>query len=165
MTFLTFYGVDESKFGFIFAIVASGIISASQLNRVFLRKYTSLQILKVTLPTQLILGILLSVLSKLNWLSMEVNIALLFLISALLFKKFSVKQSGDEFVLGIIGVSSLIISTLVLSKPSVVIFFGGQLLLTITLAVAIRYANSWRLYLPWFAILAVGPYMWLQVVI
>jgi len=46
-----------------------------------------------------------------------------------------------------------------------VIFFGGQLLLTITLAVAIRYANSWRLYLPWFAILALGPYMWLQVVI
>ena len=80
LTFLTYYGVNESKFGFIFAIVASGIISASQLNRVVLKKYSSLQILKVTLPTQLVLGILLSVLAKLNILSMELNIGLLFLI-------------------------------------------------------------------------------------
>ena len=80
LTFLTYYGVDESKFGFIFAIVASGIISASQLNRVVLKKYSSLQILKVTLPTQLVLGILLSTLAKLDLLSMEVNIGLLFLI-------------------------------------------------------------------------------------
>jgi hypothetical protein len=100
-----------------------------------------------------------------SWMISGFSIALFFLISALLLKKFSVKRSGDEFALGVIGISSLMISTLVLSKPSVVIFFGGQLLLTITLAVAIRYANSWRLYLPWFAILAVGPYMWLQVVI
>jgi hypothetical protein len=93
------------------------------------------------------------------------SIALLFLISALLLKMFSIKRSGDEFALGVIGISSLMISTLVLSKPSVVIFFGGQLILTIMLAVAIRYADSWRLYLPWFAILGIGPYMWLQVVL
>ena len=80
LTFLTYYGVNESKFGFIFAIVASGIISASQLNRVVLKKYSSLQILKVTLPTQLILGLLLSILAKLDLLSIELNIALLFLI-------------------------------------------------------------------------------------
>jgi hypothetical protein len=100
-----------------------------------------------------------------SWMISGFSIALFFLISALLLKKFSIKRSGDEFALGVIGISSLMISTLVLSKPSVVIFFGGQLLLTITLAVAIRYANSWRLYLPWFATLAVGPYMWLQVLI
>lgn len=100
-----------------------------------------------------------------SWMISGFSIALFFLISVWMVKKFSVKRSGDEFALGVIGVSSLMISTLVLSKPSVVIFFGGQLLLTITLAIAIRYANSWRLYLPWFAILAVGPYMWLQVVI
>lgn len=100
-----------------------------------------------------------------SWMISGFSIALLFLISTLLFKKFSVKQSGDEFALGVIGIASLMISTLVLSKPSVVIFFGGQLLFTITLAVAIRYANSWRLYLPWFAILALGPYLWLQVVL
>jgi hypothetical protein len=100
-----------------------------------------------------------------SWMISGFSIALFFLISALLLEKFSIKRSGDEFALGVIGISSLMISTLVLSKPSVVIFFGGQLLLTVTLAVAIRYANSWRLYLPWFATLAVGPYMSLQVLI
>jgi DHA1 family bicyclomycin/chloramphenicol resistance-like MFS transporter len=47
---------------------------------VVLRKYSSLQILKVTLPTQLLLGVLLSILAKFELLTMELNIALLFLI-------------------------------------------------------------------------------------
>lgn len=80
LTFLTYYGVSESKFGLLFAIVASGIISASQLNRVVLKKYTSLQVLKVTLPTQFALGLLLSILAKFDLLTMELNIFLLFLI-------------------------------------------------------------------------------------
>jgi DHA1 family bicyclomycin/chloramphenicol resistance-like MFS transporter len=80
LTFLTYYQVSESKFGLIFAIVASGIISASQLNRVVLKKYTSLQVLRVTLPTQLVLGLLLSLLAKFELLNMELNIFLLFLI-------------------------------------------------------------------------------------
>ncbi len=80
LTFLTYYGVSESKFGLLFAIVASGIISASQLNRVVLKKYTSLQVLRVTLPTQLALGLLLSLLAKFDLLTMELNIFLLFLI-------------------------------------------------------------------------------------
>jgi DHA1 family bicyclomycin/chloramphenicol resistance-like MFS transporter len=80
LTFLTYYGVSESKFGLLFAIVASGIISASQLNRVVLKKYNSLQVLRVTLPTQLGLALILSVLAKLNLLTMELNIFLLFLI-------------------------------------------------------------------------------------
>jgi DHA1 family bicyclomycin/chloramphenicol resistance-like MFS transporter len=80
LTFLTYYQVSESKFGLIFAIVASGIISASQLNRVVLKKYSSLQVLRVTLPTQLALGLLLSLLAKFELLNMELNIFLLFLI-------------------------------------------------------------------------------------
>lgn len=80
VTFLTYYQVSESKFGLIFAIVASGIISASQLNRVVLKKYTSLQVLRVTLPAQLALGLLLSLLAKFELLNMELNIFLLFLI-------------------------------------------------------------------------------------
>jgi DHA1 family bicyclomycin/chloramphenicol resistance-like MFS transporter len=80
LTFLTYYKVSESTFGFLFAIVASGIISASQLNRIVLKKYTSLQVLRVTLPTQLALGLLLSLLAKFDLLNMELNIFLLFLI-------------------------------------------------------------------------------------
>jgi DHA1 family bicyclomycin/chloramphenicol resistance-like MFS transporter len=47
---------------------------------VVLKKYSSLQILKVTLPTQLLLGVLLSILAKFELLTMELNIGLLFLI-------------------------------------------------------------------------------------
>ncbi len=80
LTFLNYYQVSESKFGLLFAIVASGIISASQLNHIVLKKYTSLQVLRVTLPTQLGLGLILSVLAKFDLLTMEINIFLLFLI-------------------------------------------------------------------------------------
>ena len=80
LTFLNYYQVSESKFGLLFAIVASGIISASQLNHIVLKKYSSLQVLRVTLPTQLGLALILAILSKLNLMTMELNIFLLFLI-------------------------------------------------------------------------------------
>jgi DHA1 family bicyclomycin/chloramphenicol resistance-like MFS transporter len=80
LTFLNYYQVSESKFGLLFAIVASGIISASQLNHIVLKKYSSLQVLRVTLPTQLSLALILAILSKLNLMTMELNIFLLFLI-------------------------------------------------------------------------------------
>ncbi|MFM6947682.1 MAG: multidrug effflux MFS transporter [Aquirufa sp.] len=79
LTFLNYYNVNETKFGWIFAIVASGIIGASQLNHFVLKRYTSLQILKVTLPVQLILCAIFALLSKIGWITMEVNILLLFL--------------------------------------------------------------------------------------
>lgn len=79
LTFLTYYAVNETQFGWIFAIVASGIIGASQLNHIVLKRFTSLQILKVTLPVQLILCSIFAVLSKMGWITMEINILLLFL--------------------------------------------------------------------------------------
>lgn len=56
---LTFYGVTEKEYGLIFAIIASGLISASQINNVLLKKYTSIQIVRVTLIIQTITGVLL----------------------------------------------------------------------------------------------------------
>ncbi|MHA8067424.1 multidrug effflux MFS transporter [Aquirufa sp. ROCK2-A2] len=79
LTFLNYYGVDETQFGWIFAIVASGIIGASQLNHIVLKRFTSLQILKVTLPVQLILCSIFAILAKMGWITMEINILLLFL--------------------------------------------------------------------------------------
>ena len=79
LTFLNYYAVDETKFGWIFAIVASGIIGASQFNHLVLKKYSSLQILKVTLPIQLILCSIYAILSKFGWITLEINILLLFL--------------------------------------------------------------------------------------
>ena len=53
------YGVSEKQYGLIFSFIAMGLVTASQLNTFFLRKYSSEQIIKVTLICQGITGILL----------------------------------------------------------------------------------------------------------
>ena len=55
--FMELYKVSEKQYGWIFAIVALGLIIASQVNTVLLKKYTSEQIIKVTLFCQCLAGI------------------------------------------------------------------------------------------------------------
>jgi len=55
--FMEMYHVSEKQYGWIFAIVAMGLIGASQVNTLLLRKYTSEQIIKVTLFCQCLAGI------------------------------------------------------------------------------------------------------------
>jgi MFS transporter, DHA1 family, multidrug resistance protein len=81
-TFLQYYGASESQFGWIFGLVASGIISASQANNLVIKKFTSMQILRVALLVQFLICLILSIGSKLGWLQLETNILLLFLILA-----------------------------------------------------------------------------------
>lgn len=57
--FMELYGVSERQYGWIFAIIAMGLVTASQLNTFFLKKYTSEQILVVALFFQSIIGMLL----------------------------------------------------------------------------------------------------------
>lgn len=57
--FMELYGVSEKQYGWIFGIIALGLISASQLNTFLLRKHSSEQIIKVTLICQVIIGSLL----------------------------------------------------------------------------------------------------------
>ena len=57
--FMELYGVSEKQYGWIFGIIALGLITASQLNTVLLRKHSSEQIVKVTLICQVIIGSLL----------------------------------------------------------------------------------------------------------
>src|SRR5690606_36939340 len=47
--FMELYGVSEKQYGGIFGFIALGLVSASQINTVLLRKHTSEQIIKVTL--------------------------------------------------------------------------------------------------------------------
>lgn len=55
--FMELYHVTEKQYGWIFAIIAMGLISASQVNTVLLRKYSSEQIIKVTLFCQCLAGL------------------------------------------------------------------------------------------------------------
>ena len=81
-TFLSYYGASESQFGWIFGLVASGIISASQVNNLVIKKFTSMQILRVALLAQFLICLFLTVGAKFGWLQLETNILLLFLILA-----------------------------------------------------------------------------------
>jgi len=55
--FMEIYKVSEKHYGWIFAFIAMGLISASQVNTVLLRKYSSEQIIRVTLFCQTLAGI------------------------------------------------------------------------------------------------------------
>ena len=50
--FMDLYHVSEKQYGWIFAFVAMGLIGASQVNTLLLRKYSSEQIIRVTLFCQ-----------------------------------------------------------------------------------------------------------------
>jgi DHA1 family bicyclomycin/chloramphenicol resistance-like MFS transporter len=55
--FMELYKVSEKQYGWIFAIIAFGLIVSSQLNSVLLRKYKSQQIIRIALLCQSLTGI------------------------------------------------------------------------------------------------------------
>jgi DHA1 family bicyclomycin/chloramphenicol resistance-like MFS transporter len=76
---LKFYGVTEKEYGLIFAIIASGLISASQVNNLLLKKYSSRQIVKTTLVIQTIAGICLYAGAALEVLDLKSIVFLIFI--------------------------------------------------------------------------------------
>ena len=82
LTFLNFYHLNEQQFGWVFAIVASGIISASQLNTLILKRKSSVQVLAVALPAQFVFGLWMVIGIHFDLLNMPLLIALLFLMLA-----------------------------------------------------------------------------------
>jgi DHA1 family bicyclomycin/chloramphenicol resistance-like MFS transporter len=77
--FMNLYGVTEQQYGWIFALIASGLIISSQLNTQLLKKYSSEQIMKTILLSQAGLGIALFVGSYFDVLGLFGIIALIFL--------------------------------------------------------------------------------------
>lgn len=57
--FMELYGASEQQYGWIFALIAAGLIGSSQLNNFILKRYSSAQIIRVVLITQSLLGLLL----------------------------------------------------------------------------------------------------------
>ncbi|MEO6837496.1 MAG: multidrug effflux MFS transporter [Ginsengibacter sp.] len=54
--FMEIYHVSEKQYGWIFAFIAMGLITASQVNTLLLRKYSSEQIIRATLFFQCLAG-------------------------------------------------------------------------------------------------------------
>lgn len=68
--FMELFGTTEKEYGLIFAIIAAGLISCSQLNNSLLKKYTSEQITIVTLSIQTLIGISLLAGTFFGWLNL-----------------------------------------------------------------------------------------------
>ena len=77
--FMNIYKVTEQQYGWIFGLVAAGLITCSQLNNVMLRKYDSSQIIKTVLFVQTTIGLVLFLGSYLDWLNIYTTIGLIFL--------------------------------------------------------------------------------------
>jgi DHA1 family bicyclomycin/chloramphenicol resistance-like MFS transporter len=77
--FVEQFGVNEKQYGWIFAVIAVGIISASQVNNIVLKKHSSEQIIKIASLCQSIIGIVFAVLTILGWSELYSTIFLIFL--------------------------------------------------------------------------------------
>jgi MFS transporter, DHA1 family, multidrug resistance protein len=77
--FMELYKVSEKQYGWIFALIAMGLIGASQLNSVLLRVYRSEEIIKVAMFCQAITGAVLFFGTLLGWLELFSTIFFIFL--------------------------------------------------------------------------------------
>ena len=77
--FMEIYKVNEKQYGWIFALIAMGLIGASQLNSVLLRNYTSEQIIKAALTCQTIIGAVMVLISLFGWGDLFVTIFFIFI--------------------------------------------------------------------------------------
>ena len=77
--FMKLFGTTEQQYGGIFALIAAGLITSSQLNNLFLKKFSSQQIVKAALTIQTIAGLLLFGGTTAGWLNLYSTIALIFL--------------------------------------------------------------------------------------
>jgi DHA1 family bicyclomycin/chloramphenicol resistance-like MFS transporter len=77
--FMEIFHVSEKQYGWIFALIAMGLIGASQLNSVLLKNHTSEQLIKVALTCQSIIGILMAVITFFGWNDVFITIFLIFI--------------------------------------------------------------------------------------
>jgi DHA1 family bicyclomycin/chloramphenicol resistance-like MFS transporter len=77
--FMEIFRVNEKQYGWIFALIAMGLISAAQINSLLLRYYTSEQITKIALGCQSIVGATLACSGLLGWSELFTTIFLIFI--------------------------------------------------------------------------------------
>src|SRR4030095_14927632 len=73
------FKVNERQYGWIFALIAMGLIGASQINSVLLRIYSSEQIIKIALGCQSIIGAVMALITFLGWNDLFITIFLIFI--------------------------------------------------------------------------------------
>lgn len=76
--FMELYKATEKEYGWIFALLAGGLILASQINRIVLKKYKSEQVVRVALVCMSIVGVALMLSSMNGLLPLPLILLLLF---------------------------------------------------------------------------------------
>ncbi|MBL0744223.1 multidrug effflux MFS transporter [Chryseolinea lacunae] len=77
--FMKLFGVTEQQYGWIFAVIAAGLITSSQLNSVLLSRFSSEQIMKTVLILQSLVGVTLFAGTAFGVLELYSTIFLIFL--------------------------------------------------------------------------------------
>jgi DHA1 family bicyclomycin/chloramphenicol resistance-like MFS transporter len=77
--FMEIFHVTEKQYGWIFALIAMGLIGASQVNSLLLKNYTSEQLIRIALGCQSIIGITMVCLSLFGRPDLFVTIFLIFI--------------------------------------------------------------------------------------
>jgi DHA1 family bicyclomycin/chloramphenicol resistance-like MFS transporter len=80
--FMEMYHVSESTFGWIFALIAAGLIGASQVNNLVLKKHSSESIIKIASLCQCIIGLTLIVFIITGAISLYLTVMFVFLMLA-----------------------------------------------------------------------------------
>ncbi len=73
------YGLTEKQYGLVFALIATALIIATQINRALLNRIPSERLAKGALILQSLFGILLAVLTAAGWINLPVMVGLIFL--------------------------------------------------------------------------------------
>ncbi|HVZ57129.1 MAG TPA: multidrug effflux MFS transporter [Chitinophagaceae bacterium] len=76
--FMELFGVGERHFGWIFAFIAMGLIGASQVNNLMLRRYSSEQVIRAAQACQSLAGLTLLALTLAGWANLFLTISLIF---------------------------------------------------------------------------------------
>ena len=77
--FMEIFKVSEQVYGWIFAVIAIGLIAATQVNNRLLKKYSSEQIIRGVLILQSLIGLTLVLLPIIGWVELYTTIFLIFL--------------------------------------------------------------------------------------
>ena len=77
--FMEIFKVNEKQYGWIFALIAIGLISCSQVNSLLLKNYSSEQIIKAALSCQGIIGATMLLITFFGWNDLFITIFLIFI--------------------------------------------------------------------------------------
>jgi DHA1 family bicyclomycin/chloramphenicol resistance-like MFS transporter len=77
--FMELFHVTEKQYGWIFALIAMGLIGASQINSVLLKNFSSEQIIRIALICQSIIGGAMTLITFFGWSDLFLTIFLIFI--------------------------------------------------------------------------------------